>query len=180
MVEIKSRLLLPNPQLPEDFGTVEDDDPRAELIARLVEFQLFATAAVRLDELPRWERDLLPVHVTLPPLNWPPRWILPMLADFEQAYSAVLERNRVLTHHVIVAEPMNTQERMGQVLQTLRLLRVWLDFAHLLRRHEGKAGVVVTFLAVLELIKLGVVQIDQPTTEHLNSPALLVRASEWD
>ncbi len=164
LVEIKSRLLLPKPALAEDWGEVEDD-PRAELVAKLVEYQQVQTAAEQLDALPRWQRDLLPVQVFMPPTQWAPRWIPFQLNELGQAWGAVLERCRVTSHHVIQAEPLSTHARMGLVLLRLRNVACWLPFTYLLVAGEGRPGLVVTFIAVLQLIKDGAIRAEQTALE---------------
>lgn len=164
LVEIKSRLLLPRPQVTEDWGDV-DDDPRAELVAKLVEYQQLQAVAEQLDALPRWQRDLLPVQVVMPPTQWQPRWVPLTAADLTHAWGAVLERNRVNREHIIEGELFSTRARMDQVLARLRAANTWLTFHRLLIAAEGRAGVVVTFVALLELIKEGSVQAEQTPTE---------------
>lgn len=165
LVEIKSRLLLPRPQVVEDWGDVVEDDPRAELVAKLVEYQQLQAAAEQLDALPRWQRDILPVHVHMPPTQWPPRWVPVTAQDLAQAWGALVERNRLNSQHVIEAEVFSTRARMGQVLLRLRSANNWLPFTWLLIAAEGRAGVVVTFIALLELIKEGHVQAEQSADE---------------
>ncbi|RYD95397.1 MAG: segregation/condensation protein A [Sphingobacteriales bacterium] len=167
LVEIKSRLLLPQPNIDMNDGYVEDD-PRAELVAKLLEYQQLQESARKLDELPRWERDLLPVQVFMPPTQWEQRWIPLILNDLKQAWDVLAERSRVNTHHIILPERLNTQARMGQVLMRLRRLQVWLPFRRLLVATEGRAGVVVTFIAVLELIKEGLIRVEQLSLDDLS------------
>ncbi|HEY6529539.1 MAG TPA: ScpA family protein [Cellvibrionaceae bacterium] len=172
LVEIKSRLLLPQPKFETDDGYVEDD-PRAELVAKLLEYQQLQESVRQLDELPRWERDLLPVNVFMPATQWEQRWVPLALGDLEQAWSLLVERDRVNSHHIILPERLNTQARMGHILMQLRGLQIWLPFKFLLVATEGRAGVVVTFIAVLELVKEGLVQVEQ-----LSSDDLSVRVNE--
>lgn len=164
LVEIKSRLLLPRPPVEADWGEVEDD-PRADLVAKLVEYQQLQAVAAQLDAIPRWQRDLLPVQVYMPPTQFEPRWAPLVFADLQQAWSAVLERCRVNSQHIIQPELLSTHARMGQVLAQLRRLGSWLPFSQLLTAAEGRAGVVVTFIALLELIKAGQVCAEQTDTD---------------
>lgn len=164
LVEIKSRLLLPRPPVTEDWGDVEHD-PRAELAAKLVEYQQLQAAAEQLDGLPRWQRDILPVQVYMPPTQWQPRWVPLSAADLAQAWGVVAQRNRLNSQHIIPAEVFNTRLRMGQVLARLRQAHTWQPFSYLLIAAEGRAGVVVTFIALLELIKEGSVQAEQTADE---------------
>ncbi|HMU67700.1 MAG TPA: ScpA family protein, partial [Cellvibrionaceae bacterium] len=164
LVEIKSRLLLPRPPVAEDWGDVEDD-PRAELVAKLLEYQQLQAVAEQLDALPRWQRDILPVQVYIPPTQWPTRWVPLTASELAQAWSAVAERHRLNGQHVIEAEVFSTRARMGQLLIRLRSANAWQPFTGLLIAAEGRAGVVVTFIALLELIKEGYVQAEQTADE---------------
>lgn len=159
LVEIKSRLLLPRQEFVDDVSKFEDD-PRADLVAKLLEYQRFQRAAQDLDELPRWERDLLPVQVYMPPTQFSQRWVAIPLNELFSTMGSLIERQRVLTHHVILPEAYSTRERMGEVLIKLRQTQAWVPFVFLLCSGEGRPGVVVTFLAVLELIKEGLVEAD--------------------
>ncbi|MFO1372886.1 MAG: segregation/condensation protein A [Candidatus Competibacteraceae bacterium] len=148
LAEIKSRLLLPSPRLAE----VEEDDPRAELVRRLQEYERFQQAAQALDALPRLERDFFvagaePAHREIirvpPPVN---------LADLLGALCEVLARAELFNRHHIQREPLSVRERMSQVLERLDALR-FTPFTALFRPEEGRMGVVVTLLAVLELLR---------------------------
>lgn len=159
LAEIKSRMLLPRP--PRSSGGEEEErDPRAELVRRLQEYELVRRAALALDELPRLERDLWPARVHIgedrprpPPPEVP-------LAALVAALVALLADKRLERHHRIRREPLSVRARMSQILaqlenqRTCRLEELWTV-------EEGRAGLVVTFLAVLELVHegaLGIVQ----------------------
>ncbi|MEY4589234.1 MAG: hypothetical protein RL497_1310 [Pseudomonadota bacterium] len=177
LVEIKSRLLLPPSAEDPGSSGAEDDhnidnDPRAELVARLLEYQQFQQAALHLDAQPHWQRDLLPVYVFLPPIPQQTQWLPVAAHELGSLWSALCERNRVNTQHIIQPERFSTQARMGQLLQRLRQQHNWLSFIQLLKACEGRAGVVVTFLALLELIKEGHVEAEHTTQ------TLAVRAHE--
>ncbi|GAA5133765.1 ScpA family protein [Thalassotalea piscium] len=151
LAEIKSRLLLPKLQV-ED----EEVDPRAELIRRLQEYEIIKKAADSIDLLPRMERDLLSVNTRLPDN-------LPMrdndsdveLAELVSALNAVLERTKAYEHHHIAKESLSTRERMSDILAMLTNQQEdnFVAFEQLFNVLEGRNGVVVTFLALLELIK---------------------------
>jgi segregation and condensation protein A len=148
LAEIKSRFLLPKIVL-ED----EEEDPRAELIRRLQEYEVFKKAAVNLDELPRLERD---VHLAKAELadNFKPSVIYPDvdLQELVLAFADIIKRAEAFEHHHIQREALSTRERMSQILSSLES-HEFVEFSQLFTLEEGKAGVVVTFLAVLELVK---------------------------
>lgn len=156
LAEIKSRMLLPRQA---EVGE-EEDDPRAELIRRLQEYERIKKAAEDIDNLPRMERDTfatfidvstISVHRPLPEL---------ILKDVLLAFKDVLLRAHQLSHHQIVKEPLSVRERMSLILNNLNAEES-LVFTALFTRAEGRHGVVVTFLAILELSKEGLIEILQ-------------------
>ncbi len=156
LAEIKSRMLLPRQA---EVGE-EEDDPRAELIRRLQEYERIKKAAEDIDNLPRMERDTfatfidvstISVHRPLPEL---------ILKDVLLAFKDVLLRAHQLSHHQIVKEPLSVRERMSLILNNLNAEESLL-FTALFTRAEGRHGVVVTFLAILELSKEGLIEILQ-------------------
>jgi segregation and condensation protein A len=156
LAEIKSRLLLPRPAPVE----VEEADPRAELVRRLREYERFQQAARTLDELPRLERDLFAAsaepaerhtHREPPPVS---------LTDLRGALREALARAELFGHHHIRRETLSVRERMSQVLERLDALR-FTPFTALFRPEEGRLGVVVTFLAVLELLREALLELAQ-------------------
>src|ERR1700754_727151 len=157
LAEIKSRLLLPRP--PAEEGV--EEDPRAELVRRLQEYERFKRAAADIDELPRLERDTTVVHAFVgehnvvrvpPPLD---------LKELLLALKDVLSRADLFTHHAIQREPLSVRQRMGDLLQTLSEGGGFHRFGTLFDINEGRLGVVVTFLAMLELAKEMLVEIVQ-------------------
>jgi segregation and condensation protein A len=155
LAEIKSRTLLPRPVEAED-----EDDPRAELVRRLQEYERFKQAAAALDELPRLERDLYTVHAEVPPGHVRR---LPPEVDLREvllALRGVLARADLFTSHRIEREALSLRERMSLVLERVQG-RGFVPFAHLFELSEGRAGVVVTFLALLELIKAASIELVQ-------------------
>jgi segregation and condensation protein A len=155
LAEIKSRMLLPRPVEAED-----EDDPRAELVRRLQEYERFKQAAAALDELPRLERDLYTVHAEVPPGHVRR---LPPEVDLREvllALRGVLARADLFTSHRIEREALSLRERMSLVLERVQG-RGFVPFAHLFELSEGRAGVVVTFLALLELIKAASIELVQ-------------------
>ena len=149
LAEIKSRLLLPKRSDDDD----EEADPRAELIRRLKEYELVKQAAEDLDLQPRMERDIFDVSVT-PDDNIEPVIIQPdvSLQDLVMAFSAAMQRAAAFEHHHIAPEALSTRERMSKILQTLNT-ETYTPMEALFTAEEGRAGAVVTFLAILELVK---------------------------
>jgi segregation and condensation protein A len=155
LAEIKSRMLLPRPVEEDD-----EEDPRAELVRRLQEYERFKQAAQDMNELPRVERDLNPVELSVPDrkvVKLPPRV---EMKDLVYALRDVLVRADNYAHHHIQMEPLSVRERMSVVLQTLSADN-FTDFTRLFTPEEGRAGVVVTLLAVLELIKQSLIELVQ-------------------
>ncbi|KHL69908.1 condensin subunit ScpA [Pseudomonas flexibilis] len=156
LAEIKSRMLLPRSSEEDE----DEEDPRAELIRRLQEYERFKAAAEDLDELPRLGRDL---HV--PRLEAPQaraRMLLPQveLSELLLAMAEVLRRADMFESHQVTREALSTRERMSEVLERLRDGH-FVPFVQLFRVEEGRLGVVVTFMAILELIKESLVELVQ-------------------
>jgi len=154
--EIKSRLLLPRP--PTEDG--EEDDPRAELVRRLQEYERFKKAAEDIDALPRLERDTVVAQADTGERNViklpPPLDLKEMLL----ALKDVLRRAELFGHHAIKREALSVRQRMGELLSRLDHSR-FSRFETLFDASEGRLGVVVTFLAMLELAKEMLVEIVQ-------------------
>ncbi len=156
LAEIKSRMLLPRSAEAEE----EEDDPRAELIRRLQEYERFKAAAEGIDELPRVGRDL-----TVPKLDAPEaraRKLLPdvSLEEVLLSMAEVLRRADMFESHQVTREALSTRERMSEVLERLKG-GAFVPFVELFSAEEGRLGVVVTFMAVLELIKESLVELVQ-------------------
>ena len=156
LAEIKSRMLLPRAAPVED----DEDDPRAQLIRRLQEYERFKKAAEEIEELPRMERDTWVASAAPPPIererpepDVDMRELLVLLAD-------VLRRAEMYESHQIQREVLSTRERMSEVLERLQGQQ-FVPFVSLFSASEGKLGVVVTFLALMELIKESLVEIVQ-------------------
>ncbi|XQW86978.1 segregation and condensation protein A [Thalassotalea piscium] len=152
LTEIKSRLLLPKIHI-ED----EEVDPRAELVRRLQEYEVIKRAAESIDQLPRLERDFLSVNTRLPDnirLRTDESEV--DLVELVSCLQLVLKRTQAYEHHHIAKETLSTRERMSQILSTLQQAQAdnaFIPFEQLFSPEEGRNGVVVTFLALLELIK---------------------------
>ena len=163
LAQIKSRLLLP---VHEELE--EEEDPRAELIKRLQEYELFKKAAENLDDIPRVGRDIFIAHAAMP-INEDTSHNLPdiELKDLMLALSDVMARAKTFEHHQITAEVLSTRERMSQILQQLSKANSAVVFNALFTPDEGRSGVVVSFIAMLELIKEGLVTCLQVSPESL-------------
>lgn len=156
LAEIKSRLLLPRPAATED----DEDDPRAELVRRLQEYQRFKQAAEQLDDLPRLERDLFTVLIAPPEQSTSRPQPRVALDDLIAALRDVLERAEHFTHHHIQREQLSVRERMGLILDRLDG-RDFVPFLSLFDVTEGRPGVVVTLLAALELLREALLELVQ-------------------
>lgn len=157
LAEIKSRTLLPRP--PKAEGE-DEEDPRAELIRRLQEYERLKTAAETLDTLPRMGRDWFSVQAGLPPLET--RMIHPdvELDELLGALSDILKRAELVKAHQISREVLSTRERMLKIMELLAEEH-YTPFEALFTLEEGRAGVVVTFMAILELAKEAMIEIVQ-------------------
>ena len=156
LAEIKSRMLLPRPaEIEEDEG-----DPRAELIRRLQEYERFKNAAEDINALPRLERDIYPVKVAPPRLTLVKPQPQVSLQDILLAFKDVMARADMFAHHQVEREPLSVRERMSQVLSSLSGDR-FVSFNELFTYDEGRKGVVVTFLAILELVKESLIELIQ-------------------
>ncbi|MFP4264140.1 MAG: segregation and condensation protein A [Halomonas sp.] len=158
LAEIKSRTLLPRP--PKEGGDDEEEDPRAELIRRLQEYERLKHAAESLAELPRLGRDWFPAQAALPPLE--SRVIHPEvgLDELLGALAGILRRAELNQTHQISREGLSTRERMLAIMARLEGGR-FTPFEALFTLEEGRAGVVVTFMALLELAKEAMIEIVQ-------------------
>ena len=156
LAEIKSRMLLPRQSVQED----EEEDPRATLIRRLQEYEAIKIAAEELDLLPRVERDIFEIEVDISPLSVEQQLPDIRLKDMLLAFQDVLKRVDQFSHHQITKEALSVRERMATILANLKGENS-LFFSQLFIRKEGRQGVVVSFLAILELGKEGLIEIIQ-------------------
>ncbi len=156
LAEIKSRMLLPR------AGSVEEDeeDPRAQLIRRLQEYERFKKAAEDIEELPRLERDTWVGSANPPDLDRARPDPAVDMRELLLALSEVLRRADMFESHHIQREALSTRERMSDILEQLSG-RQFVLFVALFSAKEGRLGVVVTFLAVMELMKEALVEIVQ-------------------
>jgi len=158
LAEIKSRMLLPRQE--EDHDVDFDDDPRAELIRRLQEYERFRQAAEDLDALPRVGRNIALAAAAPPPLETRKAHPDISMEELLLSLSEVLRRADMFESHQISRETLSTRERMADVLDRLRGGQ-FVPFISLYQPSEGKLGVVVTFMAVLELVKEQLVDLVQ-------------------
>lgn len=156
LAEIKSRMLLPRSSIEEEEG----EDPRASLIRRLQEYERFKKAAENIDELPRVGRDVFVASAEPPDRNLTRSDPEVELQELLLALSEVLRRADMFESHQVEKERLSTRERMAQVLEKLAG-RNFIPFVSLFTVEEGRLGVVVTFLAIMELIKESLVEIVQ-------------------
>lgn len=155
LAEIKSRMLLPRQVVEED-----EEDPRAELIRRLQEYERFKQAAEDIEALPRLGRDVFLAKAKEPDRSMARPQPDVAMQELLLALSDVLNRAEMFESHKVQLERLSTRERMSQVLSSL-VGKQFVPFVSLFRLSEGKIGVVVTFLAIMELIKESLVEIVQ-------------------
>lgn len=166
LAEIKSRMLLPKPaQQDED----EAEDPRAELIRQLQEYEQFKQAADYLEALPQQERDFVPVQTALGE-QWPcyqKPWPQVELKQLQQAMSRVLTEEKRQQHYQVRQSSLSVRERMTTILQDLQQYSGFMPLTACFTSQEGRHGLVVAFVAVLELLKHSAIDIVQSDKDHL-------------
>ena len=155
LTEIKSRMLLPKRD-----EEVDEEDPRAELIRRLQDYERFKAAADDLDQLPRLERDTHPAKIISETSKPEPGYVNVEMNDLIVALADVIARAEMFESHQIQFETLSTRERMSDVLERISNGE-FVVFNQLFSIEEGKTGVVVTFLAIMELLKERLVDIVQ-------------------
>ena len=156
LIEIKSRMLLPPKKVAEGE---EPEDPRAELVRRLLEYEQMKLAAGRLAELPQFGRDFLRAQVYIEQ-SLQPRFPEVHVVDLQQAWSDILKRAKLVQHHKITREELSVREHMSLVIKRLQN-RQFVEFEHLFDPSQGLPVLVVTFIALLELAKETLVEITQ-------------------
>ena len=155
LMEIKSRMLLPKPKALEE----QEEDPRAELVRRLLEYEQIKQAALRIDMLPQVGRDFHTVEVylesqlveRLPEVN---------TADLEQAWRLLLAKAKLTQHHRVTRDELSVREHMSLVLRRLSG-KVFTEFSTLFEIGSGVAVLIVNFLAVLELVRESLIEVTQ-------------------
>ena len=157
LIEIKSRMLLPKPR---EVEGEEVEDPRAELVRRLIEYEQMKLAAYNLNALPQAERDF----------DWVEVWVeksmlqrLPEVSaeDLKNAWSTILRQAKLHTHHMIQREELSVREHMGIILRQLRISGGFVEFVKMFDLAQGAPVLVVHFLAMLELAREHLLEITQ-------------------
>jgi segregation and condensation protein A len=156
LIEIKSRMLLP-PKPSADGQEVED--PRAELVRRLLEYEQMKMAAERLSNVPQFGRDFLRAQVYIEQ-SLQPRFPDVHIVDLQQAWADILKRAKLVQHHKIAREELSVREHMSMVLKKLQGRR-FVEFEDLFEADRGVPVLVVTFIALLELAKETLIEITQ-------------------
>jgi segregation and condensation protein A len=156
LAEIKSRMLLPRPAAAGD----EEADPRAELVRRLQEYERFKRAALDIEDLHRIDRDTFPASAELVERRVVRLQPDVSLQEMLVALRDVLGRAEMFAHHHISRERLSVRQRMSEVLDAMRT-QAFVEFVSLFRAEEGRMGVTVTFIAVLELLREGLVEVVQ-------------------
>ena len=156
LIEIKSRMLLPPKKVAEGQ---EAEDPRAELVRRLLEYEQIKLAAHKLNELPQFGRDFLRAQVYVEQALQP-RFPDVHVVDLQDAWRDIVKRAKLVQHHVITREELSVREHMSIVLRKLQG-RKFLEFEDLFDAARGMPVLVVTFIALLELSKEGLLEVTQ-------------------
>lgn len=156
LAEIKSRMLLPRQEIDEE----DEEDPRAALIRRLQQYERFKKAAMDLDAVPREDRDFFTVKVEPPEIPQEKIYADLSVDELLNAFSDVLKRADMFESHQVEMEKLSTREKMTDVLSQLQGKK-FMPFVALFNEGEGRLGVVVTFLAVMELVKESMIDIVQ-------------------
>lgn len=172
LTEIKSRMLLPQSSIDEEI----EDDPRTKLIQQLIEYEKYKLAAQDLDSIPRVDRDTQPVAAVADE-SANSEIVQPQLSmdDLMSALQDIIRRADNFQHHQIKKEALSTRQRMANILDTLKDSDDYVEFGNLFTIEEGKSGVVVTFLAILELTKEDYISLTQ--TEEF-SPIFVKRKTD--
>ena len=156
LIEIKSRMLLPPRKVAEGQ---EPEDPRAELVRRLLEYEQMKLAAATLNALPQLGRDFLKAQVFIEQ-SMQPRFPDVNVVDLQDAWRDILKRAKLVQHHTITREQLSVREHMSIVLRHLQG-RKFVEFENLFDASKGSPVLVVTFLALLELAKETLIEITQ-------------------
>lgn len=157
LAEIKSRMLLPRTR---SEGEDEEEDPRAELIRRLQEYEQFKEAAENMDTMPRVGRDMFLAEETRPDYERPKLHPEVDMREILLAFKGVMGRAEMFEEHEVQRESLSTRQRMGEVLDRLQG-KAFVPFVALFDPSEGRPGVMVTFLAILELSKEALIDLVQ-------------------
>jgi len=154
--EKKSRILLPRPPVEDE----EEEDPRAELVRRLQEYERFKQAAEELSDMPRLERDIFPATVATPERKVTQKLPDVTLKELLLAFHDVLKRAEMFSNLHLQREPLSVRQRMSEILTRVKA-NVFTSFAELFDPEEGRMGVAVTFIAILELLRESTIEVVQ-------------------
>ena len=168
LAEIKSRMLLPRPQAEE-----EEEDPRAELVRRLQEYERYKQAAEDIDQLPRYERDVFATIIEFPDRQSEVRKPDVSMDSMLKVFAEVLQRAEMFSHHHVQKEPLSVRERMSIILDRIDAEN-FTNFHELFTVQEGRGGVIVTFLAILELLRESLIEMVQ---NEINGPIYVKAAA---
>jgi segregation and condensation protein A len=157
LAELKSRMLLPRAAIADDGS---EEDPRAELVRRLQEYERFKRAAENLDILPRLERDVWTAGAELRDRKVVRLVPQVTLREMLLAFREVVVRNEMFAHHHVQRERLSVRARMTDIVARLATAS-FVDFVQLFTPEEGRMGVAVTFIAILELVREGLIDIVQ-------------------
>ena len=167
LAEIKSRMLLPRPEIMED----DEEDPRAELVRRLQEYERFKKAADDISDLPRLERDVFIASVDAPERKVTTKMPDVTMKELLLAFHDVLQRAEMFSNLKMQREPLSVRQRMSEILTRIHATN-FTGFSDLFDPEEGRMGVAVTFIAILELLResmIDVVQSEQFAPLHIRA-----------
>ena len=156
LAEIKSRMLLPRPETVEE----DEEDPRAELVRRLQEYERFKKAAEDISDLPRLERDVFVASADAPERKITTKMPDVTMKELLLAFHDVLQRAEMFSNLQLLREPLSVRQRMSEILTRIKA-NDFTGFADLFDPEEGRMGVAVTFIAVLELLRESVIEVVQ-------------------
>ncbi len=156
LAEIKSRMLLPRPESEEE----DEQDPRAELVRRLQEYERFKQAAQDIADLPRLDRDVFVANADAPERKVVQKLPDVTLKELLLAFHDVLRRAEMFSNLHMTREPLSVRQRMSEILTRIKA-GSFTDFGDLFDPEEGRMGVAVTFLAILELLRESVIEVVQ-------------------
>ncbi len=156
LAEIKSRMLLPRPETQEE----EEEDPRAELVRRLQEYERYKKAAEDISDLPRLERDVFVATAEAPERKVVTKLPDVTLKELLLAFHDVLKRAEMFSNLQMQREPLSVRQRMSEILTRIKASN-FTGFANLFDPEEGRMGVAVTFIAILELLRESMIEVVQ-------------------
>ena len=156
LAEIKSRMLLPRPESHEE----DEEDPRAELVRRLQEYERYKKAAEDIADLPRLERDVFVASAEATERKVVTQLPDVTLKELLIAFHDVLKRAEMFSNLRMQREPLSVRQRMSEILSRIKASS-FTGFADLFDPEEGRMGVAVTFIAILELLKEAVIEVVQ-------------------